>query len=95
MTIEIDLPPVAEAQLQEQAARAGQEPAEFLSHLIRRQLMMAALEALRDRPRPKSLDELKPRIPSPPGTSWLAEVAGKWPGDETDEQIYAALEEIS
>jgi hypothetical protein len=95
MTIEIDLPPAAEAQLQEQAARAGQEPAEYLSRLIRRQLMMAALEALRDRPRPKSLDELKPRIPTPPGTNWLQEIRGTWPGDETDEEVYRALEEMS
>ena len=95
MTLQIDLPPDAEAQLQAQAARAGQEPAEYLTQLVQQQLMLAALEALKDRKRPSSLDELQPRRPSPPGTSWLAQVAGKWPGDETDEQILKALEELS
>jgi hypothetical protein len=95
MTIQLDLLPAAEARLREEAAAAGQEPSEYASVLMERQLMRSALEALKDRPRPKSISELKPRIPSPPGTSWLAQVVGQWPGDETDEEIHRALEELS
>lgn len=36
----------------------------------------------------------KPR-PLPPGKTLDDMVRGKWPGDETDEQIQAALEELS
>ena len=95
MTIELKLSPAAEARLREEAASAGQEPGEYASELIQRQMIRIALDALKDRPRPKSVDELKPRIPSPPGTSWLAQVVGQWPGDETDEEIGKALEELS
>jgi hypothetical protein len=95
MTIEIDLLPAAEAQLHREAAEAGVEPEQYLAELIKHQLTLAALEMLKNRPRPRSLDELKPRIPTPPGTSWLAQVMGKWPGEETDAEIERALEELS
>jgi hypothetical protein len=36
----------------------------------------------------------KPR-PLPPGKTLNDVFAGAWPGDETDEQIFAALEELS
>ena len=55
----------------------------------------AITEALKNRERPRSVEELKPRIPSPPGTTWLAQVWGQWPGDESDEEIFKALEEMS
>ncbi|MDO8587548.1 MAG: hypothetical protein Q7T82_10970 [Armatimonadota bacterium] len=41
-----------------------------------------------------SLDELKPRIAPKPGTSGMDKVFGRWPGDETTEQIEHALSEI-
>jgi hypothetical protein len=95
MTIQVDFPPDVEARLREEAARRGQDTAEFVRQVVERELMQQALLALRDRKRPQSLDELKPRIPSPSGTSWLAQVVGQWPGDESDEEISKALEELS
>lgn len=95
MSIVLNLSPAAEARLRDEAASAGQEPSEYASVLIQRQMMRAALEALKDRPRPKSLSDLKPRIPSPPGTNGLAQIVGQWPGDETDEEVERALEEMS
>ena len=41
------------------------------------------------------LSELKPLNPAPPDSSWLEQVRGQWPGDETDEEIERALEELS
>lgn len=37
----------------------------------------------------------KPRNEIPPGKTLFDMVAGKWPGDETDEQIKEALERLS
>jgi hypothetical protein len=43
----------------------------------------------------ESLTELRPRIEPPPGSNGMEYVFGNWPGgDETDEQILAALEAI-
>ncbi len=47
------------------------------------------------RPRPRTLSELRPRTPLPPGASGFDRIFGKWPGDETDEEITVALEEMS
>ena len=58
-----------------------------------------AIERLRLTPervaeaRARSAD-LKPRIPPPPGTNGMQLVFGHWPGDETDEEIEAALKAI-
>jgi hypothetical protein len=41
------------------------------------------------------LSGARPARPLPPGKSWLDVIAGQWPGDETDEQINAALDELS
>ena len=56
---------------------------------------MADLEALKQRTRPNSIDELRPRIPTPEGKNWLESIRGQWPGDETDDVIDRALEELS
>jgi len=37
----------------------------------------------------------QPRNPPAPGTSGMERVYGQWPGDETDEEINRALEELS
>jgi hypothetical protein len=95
MTIQIEFPPDVEARLREEAERHGQDAAAYVRQVVERELMQQALLALKDRKHPQSLDELKPRIPSPPGTSWLANVVGKWPGNESDEEIDKALEEMS
>jgi uncharacterized protein (DUF433 family) len=41
------------------------------------------------------LSLLGSRHQPPAGQNWLSLVAGKWPGDETDEEINAALERMS
>ena len=95
MTLQIEFPPDVEARLREEAARLGQDTAEYIRHVVERELMQQSLMALKLRKRPQSLDELQPRVASPPGTSWLAQVVGQWPGDESDEEINKALEEMS
>jgi hypothetical protein len=47
------------------------------------------------RPRPRSLEDLKPRTAVPPGTNRMERVFGHWPGDETEEELLAALEKMS
>jgi hypothetical protein len=43
-----------------------------------------------------SLDAVTtPGRPLPPGKTWIDVIWGQWPGDETDEEINAALEELS
>jgi hypothetical protein len=95
MTLQIDLPPDVETRLHEQAAREGQATDEYVRKVIERALTQQALLALKDRTPPQTLADLKARVPSPPGTSWLAQVRGQWPGDETDEMIFEALETMS
>src|SRR5207248_9319524 len=95
MTLEIDFPPELEARLREEAARQGQDAAHYVRDLVKRQLVMRELEALKHRKPPQSLADLKPRIPTPPGKSWLEAIVGQWPGDESDEEIERILKEIS
>jgi hypothetical protein len=95
MAIVIDLPAEVEERLREEAAKHGQETADYVKALVEQQVRLQALDALRDRQRPRSLADLKPRIPPPPGSNGFAEIIGKWPGDETDEVIQAALDELS
>ena len=54
------------------------------------------LEGLRNWRKPESLDELKPREPLPPGKTLkeFREELGPWPGDETDEELLAALKSM-
>jgi hypothetical protein len=95
MSIRIELSPEVEARLHEQAALQGQPATEYVQQLVERELMRLALLALKDRRAPRALGDLKPRIPSPPGTSWLEQIRGQWPGDETDEEVFEALEKMS
>ena len=43
----------------------------------------------------RAMEMYKPRRAVPPGKTLADMVSGKWPGDETDEQINAALKELS
>jgi hypothetical protein len=43
---------------------------------------------------PQSLDELRPRVPPPPGMTAMQFIRGQWPGDETEEELLASLEEM-
>jgi hypothetical protein len=78
-----------EAQLHEHAARQGQAVAAYVRQIVERELGAQGLRALKDRTPPQAVADLKARTPSPPGTSWLAHVQGQWPGDESDEEIFA------
>ncbi len=81
----ITITPEIEQALQEEAARQNKTP---------EQLAIEALIAeLKNRPVPQSVDELKPRKPLPPGKTLkdVLEELGPWPGDETDEELLAAL----
>ena len=95
MTLEIDFPPELDARLREEAALQGQEAAEYVRELVRCQLVRRELEALKHRKPPQSLADLKPRIPTSPGKSWLEAIVGQWPGDESDEEIERILKEMS
>jgi hypothetical protein len=95
MTIRIDLTPDLEAQLRAVASQRGQEPAEYVRALVADQVRAQELESLKNRERPQSLADLKPRIPSPSGSNGLDVVVGQWPGRETDDEINSALDAIS
>jgi hypothetical protein len=95
MTINLDLAPETAAQLREAAAEAGLELSDYARTILEQQARLQALQALRDQRQPHSLADLKPRVPPPPGTTGMAMAIGQWPGDETDEEIEAALEELS
>jgi hypothetical protein len=95
MTITIELPSAVEEILREEAANSGQAVGEYVSGLAQELLFVQAIRALSERNRSQSLEDLKPRIPPPPGSNGLALLIGQWPGDETDEQIHAALEKLS
>lgn len=102
MTLILNLPPGVEAALAREARQRGTTPeALALDELRQRFVEMpppadieATLAALRARPVPQTLDDLKPRLAPAPGKTWADYVIGQWPGDETDEQIAAALEAI-
>jgi len=87
MTIHLDLSPDLEDQVRKEAARRGQEPADYVRLLVETQVRLQGLESLKNRKRPQSLADLKPRIPSPAGSNGLDQVIGQWPGTETDEDI--------
>ena len=95
MTLTIDLTPDIEEALQEQATQSGQNAAEYATALLAAQVMARKLQSLKNRPVPQSLAELKPRRQLPSGSTPLAEVLGKWPGEETNEEIRQALEDLS
>jgi hypothetical protein len=95
MTVQVEIPPDLEERLRNEAADRGQNEEAYLSQVVQRELLMRDLEALKRRTPPSSLGELRARTPTEAGKSWVEEVAGKWPGDESDEEIYRALEELS
>lgn len=43
----------------------------------------------------RAIQSYAPKRLPPPGVSVFEVIAGKWPGDETDEEIKAALDELS
>ena len=87
MTLTIELPETEEAAWNAEAARLGVTPEE----LAKRVVMETPLAGLKDRRVPQSLDEIKPRRLPPPGKTAMQMLVGQWPGDETDEELKAAL----
>ena len=87
MTVTLELTPELEAALKEEAERQGVTP----EGLSEQAAMQALLAGLKGRRIPQSLDELKPRRLPPPGKTAWDMIVGQWPGDETDEELQAAL----
>lgn len=87
MTITLEVGPKMEQELAEEAARQGKT----IEELTKQSLMRTLIEGLKDRPVPQSLADLKPRKLPPPGKTAMEMVMGKWPGDETEEELLAAL----
>lgn len=92
---ELGLHPGDTVQVQIEPANKVMEPAEptaldlavyEMTHRTPEQIAQAQARAL---------EMYKPRRVVPPGKTLADMVSGKWPGDETDEQIDAALEELS
>ena len=68
-------------------------PNAALEEAIRKMTSRTHEEMLASRAR--ILAKSRPPRPLPPGKTLEDVVAGTWPGDETDEEIFRALEELS
>ena len=82
----ITLTPEMEQTLREEASQQNKTPEQVA--------MEALIAGLRNRRIPQSLDELKPRKEPPPGKTAMEMVYGQWPGDETEEELLAALKAL-
>ncbi len=87
MTITLELPQELEASFVEEAERRGLTP----EGLTEQAVIGTLIAGLKNRPVPQSLDEIKPRRLPPPGKTALDMIVGQWPGEETDEELQAAL----
>ena len=90
MTLTIELPETDEAAWNAEAANLGLTPDEMLRQAAAEK-MEALIAGLKDRRIPQSLDELRPRLLPPPCKTAMQMIVGQWPGDETDEELQAAL----
>jgi len=102
----VELSDEADARLREKAARAGLSVGEWLRRLAEKE---AGTDPLDDAVRaylnrtPEQIAAAReavmrtalPPRPLPPGKTLEDVVVGMWPGDETDEEIFAALERLS
>ena len=91
MTVTLNLPREMEFELKEEATRQGLT----LEGLTQQALIEKLIAGLKNRHIPQSLDEIKPRRLPPPGKTAMEMIVGQWPGDETDEEIQKALEDLS
>ncbi len=87
MTLVLEIPKAEEAAWEEEAAKLGL----MLEELTQQAIMGKMFAGLKHRRIPQSLDEIKPRRLPPPGKTVWDMIAGQWPGDETDEELQAAL----
>ncbi|MES2460618.1 MAG: hypothetical protein V4671_08530 [Armatimonadota bacterium] len=72
---------------------------ERLTELLERLAYLARLTKEEEQTRPTSppdwLTAIQPANPAADGTNGLHRAAGNWPGDESDEEVNAALERLS
>ncbi len=90
MTLTIELPDADEAAWNAEAARRGVTPDALLREAARDK-MQELIAGLKDRRTPQSLTELRPKLLPPPGKTAMQMIVGQWPGEETDEELQAAL----
>ena len=83
----ITLTPDIEQALREEAARQNTTPDQLATQNL--------VAAFKNRRVPQTLDELKPLREPPPGKTPMEMIYGRWPGDETDEEIERRLEDLS
>jgi hypothetical protein len=110
MSITIELSPEREVLLRQDAEAHGMNIADYVRTLIERSigpkskesvLEQSLREILHRTPEEKAmmrealLAAARPAKPLPEGKTLEDMVVGKWPGDETDEVIEAALRELS
>lgn len=79
------LPEDLARKLNELAAERGLSPADVVLRHFQEQAREGVGQA------PQSLAELKPVVPPPNGVTAMQFVEGKWPGDETEEELLASL----
>ncbi len=79
------------AKLEEASVRTPEDP--DAPALVYRWANRTPEQVLADRA--EAMKYLKPARPLPPGKTLDDMVCGSWPGDETDEEVNRALEELS
>lgn len=90
MTVTLNLKPAFERELRELAARRGETLDELAQGVVE-----GMLADLKNRPVPQSLDELKPRVLPPSGKTIKDMLPTEpWPGEETDQELLAALKAL-
>ena len=92
MSLTIHLSPDGEARLRQRAAQEGQDPERFAAELVEdalREGAPAVTTYVRPTTPPAWLADLKPANPPTDGTNGMHRVFGKWPGDETEEELLA------
>ncbi len=110
MSVIIDLAPETENRLAQKAAAEGQTLADYSRTVAERDASVAptsfSLDAALYRAMNRTDEEkqadrdaiyatARRAEPLPPGETLESLVVGKWPGDETDEQIEVALADLS
>ena len=86
------------AQLIKRAAEYGREPNAYLTELLDQAFNLdGTLPGGYVRPlkTPDWVCAIKPAFSPEPGKHWTDYVVGKWPGNETDDEIFEALEKNS
>lgn len=111
MSITLELPPDVEGRLAALASDRNESVASFAARLVEEGLpgvlvpnpeLARAIARMASRT-PEELEQaqqraresLRARRLPPEGMTPLAAVVGQWPGDESDEEVYEALERLS